>query len=86
MPKANKYNKSYGLSNPLQDIFPEPVVAQRSPTTSDLGYRIGQTWVNQSTGQIYGLSSVSAGSATWSLTGPGAMDIFSTSQIGQVKY
>lgn len=75
MPKSNKYNKSYGLSNPLQDMFPEPIVAQRAPTTNDTGYRIGQTWVDQSSNQIYALATVASGSATWSLTGPGASDV-----------
>lgn len=75
MPKSNKYNKSYGLSNPLQNIFPEPIVAQRVPATSDTGYRLGQLWVDQTTGQIYGLASVASASATWSILGPGASDV-----------
>jgi len=53
----------------------KPIVAQRAPTTNDTGYRIGQTWVDQSTNQIYALATVIAGSATWSLTGPGASDV-----------
>lgn len=75
MPKSNKYNNAYGLSNPLQNIFPDPVVAQRAPTASDLGYRIGQIWVDVPTGQIYGLASIVAGSATWSVLGPGSSDV-----------
>ena len=64
-----KRTKSYGINNPLQDVFPIPVKAQRAPTTSDLGYEIGQIWVNQAANQIYGLAKVQAGSATWVLLG-----------------
>lgn len=70
-----KRQPSYGLNQPLQDIFPTPVVAQRAPATSDKRYEIGQMWVDQTTGQIYGLASVSNNSATWSIMGPGASDV-----------
>jgi hypothetical protein len=75
MPRTNKFNRSYGLNNPLQELFPEPVVAQRSPTANDIGYRIGQTWVDQTTNQLYGLASITAGAAVWSILGPGASDV-----------
>lgn len=70
-----KKQSGYGLNQPLQDIFPTPVVAQRAPATSDKRYEIGQLWVDQTTGQIYGLASVSNASATWSIMGPGASDV-----------
>ena len=75
MPRTNKFNRSYGLNNPLQELFPEPVVAQRAPTANDIGYRIGQTWVDQTSNQIYGLASITSGAAVWSILGPGASDV-----------
>ena len=57
--------KGYGLNNPLQDIFPQPVVAERAPTTGDTNYPIGQLWVNKSADAVYVFTSVAAGSATW---------------------
>ena len=71
-----KRTKSYGLNNPLQDVFPVPVKAQRAPNATDArNYEIGQIWVDQTTSQIYGLASVSGGSATWSILGPGSSDV-----------
>jgi hypothetical protein len=75
MPRTNKFNRSYGLSNPLQEVFPEPVVAQRAPTGNDVGYRIGQIWVDGPSNQVYALSSITGGSAVWSILGPGASDV-----------
>ena len=70
-----KRTKSYGLNNPLQDVFPGPVVATRDPTTNDTNYELGQAWVNRSSNQVWHLSSVVAGSATWALSSPGASDV-----------
>lgn len=67
--------KGYGLNSPLQDIFPQPVIADRVPATSDKRYPLGQIWVNKSTDQAWVLTSSSAGSATWSLASPGASDV-----------
>lgn len=55
----------YGLTNPLQTLAPEPIVAQRAPTTQDFALP-GTTWLDQSAGQdIYILLQVAANSATW---------------------
>ncbi len=70
-----KRTKSYGLNNPLQDVFPGPVLASRNPTTNDRNYELGQAWVNTSANTIFGLTSVVSNSATWSLLGPGASDV-----------
>jgi hypothetical protein len=70
-----KKTRAYGVGKPLRDIFPVPIIAGRAPTTSDTGYEVGQVWVRSSTNQIWMLASVSSGSATWSLTGPGASDV-----------
>lgn len=71
-----KRTKSYGLNNPLQDTFPVPVKAQRAPTARDAkAYELGQIWVDQLTSQIYGLSSVTGGSAVWALLSPGDSEV-----------
>ena len=70
-----RFNSAAGLDNPLQSIFPKPIVATRAPTTSDTNYAIGQTWVVTSANQAYTLTSVSAGSANWSLASPGSSDV-----------
>ena len=41
------------------------VRALRNPTTSDLKYPVGTLWINTSANSVYFLTSVSAGSATW---------------------
>jgi hypothetical protein len=65
-----------GSPNPqFTDYAPEPIEALRAPTTADVGYAFGQLWVDTSTGIIYGLGAVSAGSATWNLLSPGASDV-----------
>lgn len=70
-----KRTKSYGLNNPLQDVFPGPVVATRDPTSNDTNYELGQGWVNKSSDQVWHLTSVASGSATWALSSPGASDV-----------
>lgn len=61
--------QSYGLPQPLAGWNPTPIAAKRDPTVYDTGYAIGQLWVNTLTGSYFGLASVSAGSATWSILG-----------------
>lgn len=69
-----KRTKSYGLNNPLQDVFPVPVVAQRTPTSNDTNYEIGQQWVDQNSQQVFVLTNVSGG-VVWTLTGSGTTDL-----------
>jgi len=40
-------SQGYGLPVPFVSASPAPIVAQRAPTTSDLGYPIGQSWIDQ---------------------------------------
>lgn len=63
----SRVTKSYGLNNPLQDVFPSPVVASRVPTTSDKGHQIGRLWVNKAANSVYVLTSIASGSATWTI-------------------
>lgn len=74
MPKRS--NLSYGLNNPFQKIPPQPIVAQRAPTANDTNYEIASLWIDQPTDDVYTLTNVTAGAATWviSSTGTGILD------------
>lgn len=64
-----KRTQSYGLNNPLQDVFPVPVVADRAPNDNDTQYELGQQWVNRTTAQIFALGNITDGTPTWSILG-----------------
>jgi len=70
-----KRTKSYGLTNPLQDVFPVPVISRRIPNEKDTQYELGQTWVNEATSQIFALASITDGGALWSLLGDSLSDL-----------
>lgn len=70
-----RITQASGLQNPFQKVFPNPVVGNRAPTTSDANYPLGQVWVYKTTGQVYMLGAVASGSATWALASPGASDV-----------
>lgn len=71
-----KKSRAYGLNRPLEDVFPVPIISARAPTSSDYKYfEIGQLWIYTTTAQVYCLADVTAGSATWSVLGPGASDV-----------
>lgn len=57
----------YGLTQALENVFPQPIAAKRAPKTSDTGYQIGQIWIFVASNAPYILTSVAAGSATWLL-------------------
>ena len=58
-------NQSYGLTNPLQDVFAEPIIALRGPEATDSTFLIGQQWVDKSSNNVYFLTSITNGSANW---------------------
>ena len=53
-----KINSSAGLENPLQQVFPKPIVSTRPPTSADKNYPLGQIWVVKGSNAFYGLSNV----------------------------
>lgn len=67
---TNRRNLVYGLGNPLQSIFPEPIKANRAPSNNDIRYEIGQVWVDTDSSTSYILSSVTNGVPNWE-TNPG---------------
>lgn len=63
-------NVAYGLTDPLLNVFPSPIVSLRSPTGNDMA-QIGQMWINSATNQVYILSSVTADVANWAVCAVG---------------
>ena len=62
-------------SGTFSNFSPKPIQSNRAPTTADTGYEIGQLWADTNNTTMYGLSTVSAGSATWNLLGAGDSDV-----------
>jgi fibronectin-binding autotransporter adhesin len=56
----------YGLDNALQSLAPQPIIAQRAPTTSDTA-EIGTIWVDQPANTAYLLTSIANALANWQL-------------------
>jgi len=74
MAKYNsRINTGYGLTEALPSIFPRPIIAQRAPTAEDIGYTIAQVWVDQPNDDVYALTSVGAGVATWIISATGTL-------------
>jgi hypothetical protein len=68
MAKYNhKMDEAYGISAPLINIFPSPIVANRAPTNLDQG-EVGQIWVDEVGGSTYILQSKAAGVFTWTVS------------------
>lgn len=65
----------YGLGQGLIPVFPLPFVSQATPGVGDIGFPVGQTWINTTSNQAWILTSVLAGAATWALASPGASDV-----------
>lgn len=65
-PQAQSF---YGLPEGIKEIIGNPIIAKRDPAVSDVGYHIGQQWINKTSGNFYALGKVAAGVATWTLLG-----------------
>lgn len=70
-----KSDDAYSLAQPFSKVFPQPVISNRNPSTSDKNYPLGQVWVNKASSVVYMLASVSAGSATWAVASPGTSEV-----------
>jgi len=70
-----KINSAAGLQNPLQNVFPQPVISSRAPTPNDKNYPLGFIWVNKSSNTSWILTSVNAGAAVWSISSAGTTDL-----------
>lgn len=63
----NNKNVYYGLTDPLSVGAPQPIISSRAPAVNDTA-EIGTVWIDQSDDSVYTLTSVTAGSATWTNT------------------
>lgn len=79
-------NNLYGFPQPLTQVFPAPIRAQRAPTTADISYPIGQLWVDEAGDDYYGLVDVTAGVATWNVlaSSPGNVDTLTGDSGGAI--
>ena len=66
-------NVGYGLSNALQALAPQPIVAQRAPSATDYA-EIGTIWVDQAINTYYVLTSA----GNWIESGNGGPGSFTT--------
>lgn len=62
---------AYGLNAPYFQSSPQPIIAQRAPTTSDFA-QIGTIWVDKPNNDAYILTSVVSNTATWIGAGGGS--------------
>ena len=65
--RSPQYVSSGGI---FGNVLPMPIVASRAPATTDINYNIGQQWIYGTS--LYYLTSVTAGSATWTANAIGA--------------
>lgn len=64
-------NVAYGLSDPLLNVVPLPIISNRDPQTTDKA-QLGSIWINKSTNDFFILTSVVANVATWSAPANGS--------------
>lgn len=57
-------NVGYGLSNALQELSPQPIVANRNPGVKDKA-ELGTIWVNPSTTSYYVATATVSNQTTW---------------------
>lgn len=69
-----RIESAYGLSSPLADVFPKPIESNRAPTAADKTV-VGQLWIDKTLNNVYALSSIASGSATWVLLGGSGADV-----------
>lgn len=62
---AQRTNNAYGISQPIINVFPEPIRAKRAPTVNDK-LDIGSLWIDQVNNQAYTLTSITDNQAHWS--------------------
>ena len=71
-------NKSYSIGQPLNNVFPSPIIMKTDPQAHNNQYQLGQVWVNQATQIAYMLTFISPSSgANWAqITEDGGNAIF----------
>lgn len=72
----NGFKVGYGLTNALQNLSPQPIVAKRAPLTTDIGAQLGQLWIYPLTNSAWVLTSIVSNSASWESLGGSGSGIF----------
>lgn len=70
-----RLDSAAGLDNPLQEVFPQPIVGRRNPGNKDKNFPIGQDWINTEAQRSYKLAGFSNGNPVWVITAVGAFDV-----------
>lgn len=70
-----KTQLAYGLAQPLESVFPAPVIGLRAPLATDVNYPDGQIWIDQPNLISYIKLQTAAGSATWEDIGGGTAEV-----------
>lgn len=66
---------AYGFGNPIQAVPNPIVIANRAPASTDVGYPLGQSWLNKATNISYMLNGFSSGVPVWSVISAGSGDL-----------
>lgn len=74
-------NLAYGFSQPIVNVGVENITAKRAPTSKDM-MPIGTEWVDNHTGNIYFITKITSGEATWLNAGGGSGTFSSLSISG----
>lgn len=64
MTYKSRKRKAYGIGTPLPELYPLAIRAQRDPTTADF-HEISTVWINETSNDVWMITSVSGGSANW---------------------
>ena len=64
MATTQRFDTAYGLSQPLLNEFPAPIVSNRAPTGADKA-QLGSAWVNKVTNDAWILTSITNNTANW---------------------
>lgn len=63
-------NQNYGVPFGLSSNFAfAPVISNRAPIAQDIGYHLGQEWIDEVANNVYVLAGFSGGLAVWNLMG-----------------
>ena len=73
MSKQPKQAYGFGLAGPSPELAPAPIIAQRAPTVNDINYEIGRMWIDVPASDVYVITGVAAGAATWAVSSTGTV-------------
>ncbi len=69
MSQGNRRSRGYSTPSGLVKLAPYPIPGNRAPVSTDVGYAIGQTWVDIPSQVLYGLAAYENGGSVWQVLG-----------------